>query len=376
MAQQLAGKVPQSDFPNPPAAASTNPKSTITVPAGTKISLSLSRPLWARSAKAGDVVYSVTVFPVAVGNEMAIPPGTYVEGKIDALKRPRWLAQHAEFQLHFTKLVFVNGYTVELADVLENLGSGGNQASSSNGVPAQLGLAEKANTPAADIEAAVAHVYVEVTSSNDVLLDNGAPIEMILQVPLRLDGDAVAGAVQGTRPPQITATKSSTKCVPTAGTVGTPDTVIPGSPGTPPTVIPGPPGFPDTVIPGTPATPATVIPGTPSYPGRACPGPPIVTSEPSGKDAHTKTVTLPAAMKVGGTLLTAGTYELRWTGEGPTAQVEILENKKPIGQAAARIVILGTKSPADHTVQRTNADGSVALESMQFAGETFALFFD
>jgi hypothetical protein len=339
------------------------------------VALSLTRPLWAKTTNVGNVVYSVTAFPVAVGNDIAIPPGTYVEGRIDALTRPHWLTQHAEFQLHFTKLVFANGYTVELPDVIEDLTSAGNQGVSGSTSASRTAAAANASATV-DIEAAVARIYVEVTSNNDILLDNGAPIEMLLQAPLLLDADAVGAAARGAKPVQLAATKSSTRCMPTPGTTGTPDTVIPGSPGTPPTVIPGAPGFPDTVIPGIPATPDTVIPGTPGFAGTSCPGPPIVASLPIGKDAHTKTVTLVSAMRVGGTLLSVGKYQIRWTGLGPTAQVEITENKKQVVQAQARVVLLGKKSIADEAAPHANADGSVSLVSLQFAGEAFALFFD
>jgi hypothetical protein len=375
MGRAALAQAPRADVQNPPQDASASQKSTITVPAGTKVALSLTRPLWAKTTNVGDVVYSVTAFPLAVGNDMAIPPGTYVEGRIDALTRPHWLSQHAEFQLHFTKLVFASGYTVELPDVIENLTSAGSQGLSGKG-SGQPSTAGSGANGSVDIEAAVARVYVEVASTNDVLLDNGAPIEMLFQVPLLLDADGVAAAVRGAKPLQLTATKSSTKCMPTPGTPGTPDTVIPGSPGTPPTVIPGGPGMPDTVIPGTPATPDTVIPGTPGFSGTSCPGPPIVTSEPIGKDAHTKTVTLTSGLQVGGKPLSAGKYQIRWTGLGPTAQVEILENKKQVAQVQARVVLLGKKSTSDEVVPRRNADGSVSLVTLEFAGEAFALLFD
>jgi hypothetical protein len=375
MMQELAAQAQQAEVQNLPQDASTNQKPAITVPAGTTVALSLTRPLWAKTANVGGVVYTVTAFPVAVGNDMAIPPGTYVEGRIDTLTRPHWLSPHAEFQFHFTKLVFANGYTVELPDVSENMMSVSNQGGSASITASRTASAAEANAMV-DIEAAVARIYVEVTANNDVLLDNGAPIEMLLQAPLLLDADAVAAAVRGAKPLQLGATKSSTRCMPTPGTTGTPDTVIPGSPGTPPTVIPGAPGFPDTVIAGTPATPDTVIPGTPGFPGTSCPGPPIVTSEPIGKDAHTKTVMLTSGMQVGGKLLSAGKYQIRWTGLGPTAQVEITENKKQVVQAPARVLLLGKKSTSDEVVPRSNADGSVSLVTLEFAGESFALFFD
>ena len=369
LSQQAAAQAPQSDFQPPTQDASTHEKPAIIVPAGTKVALTLTSPIWARSANVGDTIHSATSFPVAIGNEMAIPPGTYVEGKIDALRPPGWFSNHAEFQLHFTKLVFANGYTVELAIVPEDL------ASSASAPHLTAGTSATRNSTIY-IAAAFARVYVEVTPRNDVLLDNGAPIEMLLQSPLSLDPDSVAAAVRRSKPLQFTATKSSTRCMPTPGTPGTPDTVIPGSSGTPATVIPGAPGMPDTVIPGIPATPPTVIPGTPGTPGTVCPGPPIVTSVPIAKDVHTKTITVSSAMQVGGAQLAAGKYQIRWTGLGPRAPVEIVLNKKQVIQTNARVVILGIRPSADEVVPRTNADGTTSLGSLQFAGETFALFFD
>jgi hypothetical protein len=382
-AQEVARSAPQSEAQSPPQDASTTQKSILTVPPGTKVSLALTRPIWAKTVQVGDTVYSATAFPVAVGNDMAIPPGTYVEGKIDALKRPGWLSGHAEFQLHFTKLIFANGYTVELSDVVADSSGGANQALSGNSAaaPPAPGTGATASGPV-DIEPAVARIYVDVSSRSDVLLDNGAPIEMLLQTPLSLESGSVAAAVRRSKPLQITQTKSSTRCVPTSGTPGSPDTVIPGtpgSPGTPDTVIPGGPGMPPTVIPGIPATagtPPTIIPGTPGTVGTACPAPPIVIPQPAEQDVHTKTVTLTNPLQIGGTQLAAGKYQIRWTGLGPAARVEILQNKKQVVVAAARVVILGKKSLADAAVPRTNADGSVSLESLQFAAEAFALFFD
>jgi hypothetical protein len=306
MAQEAAAQAPQPEVPRPPQDASTNQKSTITVPAGTKVALALTSPIWEKAAKVWDTVHAATAFPVTVDNDMVIPPGTYVEGRIDALTRPRWLSAHAEFQLHFTKLIFANGYTVELPDVIENAAGAGSQAQTSNVKAFQPAMNADASSGAgADIEAAVARVYVDVTSRSDILLDNGAPIEMLLQSPLSLDAGSVVAAVSRSKPLQIGPSKSSTRCVPTPGTPGTPDTVIPGTPGTPGTpdiIIPGAPGMPSTVIPGTPATPGTpptVIPGTPGFAGTVCPGPPIVTPAPTGKDLYTKTIALTGPVQVG-----------------------------------------------------------------------------
>lgn len=343
-AQEPAATPSQSDLSGQPEKRSTPEKSTITVPAGTKVVLALTTPVWAKTAKPGDNVYSATAFPVAVNNDMAIPPGTYVEGKIDALTRPTWRSNRAEFQMHFTKMIFANGYTVEL--------------------------------PATPAKVATATVHVQISSRSDILLDNGSQIEMVLQSPLALDAESVAAAVRRSKPLLIAPVKSATLCRPIPATPGTSDTVIPGTPATPPTVIPGGPGMPDTVIPGSPGTPSTVIPGIPGSPGVSCPDPPIVISGPNIQDVHTESFQVAAPLRLAGKQLSAGIYQVTWAGIGPVAEVDIMQNGKRIVRARARIVSLDKKPSQNELESRNNPDGSVSLESLRFAGGTFALFFD
>jgi hypothetical protein len=370
LSQGRATASPQTTPPTQPPTNSANDTAKIIVPDGTSVVLSLTSPLWAKSVKVGDSIYASTAFPVAVDNQMAIPPGTCTEGVIDALTRPRLLSSHAELQIHFTKLIFANGYTIELKP-------------SSGDVQVSEGIEPTKVTPAIpNVEPAVAFVYADVSARSDVLLDNGAQFEMILQTPLALDARSVAAAVRRSAPLQFSALKSSTRCVPTLGTPGTSDTVIPGTPGTPgtpDTVIPGGPGMPPTIIPGTPGTPGTpptIIPGTPGTAGTTCPGPPIVTSPPANKDQRTKTFALTNSFQVGGVQLSPGTYQAAWTGMGPRAQVEILQNKKVVARAQAKVLILAGKSPDNAALPRANANGTNSLSSLRFAGEDFALFFD
>jgi hypothetical protein len=334
----------------------------------------LTSPILARTAKVGDGVYAQAVFPVAVKNQMAIPPGTYVLGQIDMLTRPGWLSPHAQFQIHFTKIIFANGYTVELAGA-QNVATGpppAQPASAASGTPL---------APPDDVIAAVASAYVEVSSANDVLLDNGTQIEMVLQLPLRLDAASVAAAVRLSNPALLAHLKSASLCRPIPGTPGTPDTVIPGTPGTPgtpPTVIPGGPGMPDIVIPGTPATPGTpdtVIRGTPGTPGVRCPSPPLVIPNPKVQ-SNKESFQINAPVRVSGVLLSAGSYEVTWQGSGPSTQADIFQNGSMVVSVPARVVLLNKKSPADVAGTRTNPDGSVLLHSLRFAGQTFALYFD
>jgi len=349
-------------------AQQTSPKPKIVVPAGTSIPLALTEPVLARSAKAGESVYAQTAFPVIVDKQMAIPPGTYVQGQIDSLTRPGWLSPHAQFQIHFTKIIFATGYTVELADL----------RNTNEEAPSAAPAATVTATPqplAGDVLAAVATPYVVISSASDVLLDNGSQIEMVLQVPLRLNAVKVAAAVRqaNSRPPFPF--KSATRCRPIPATQGTPDTVIPGTPGTPPTVIPGGPGMPDTVIPGTPGTPSTVIPGTPGTPALPCSGPPVVASNPKPQ-SYRKPLQISSPLRVSNTLLAAGSYQFAWNGAGPSAQVEVLENGNSAARVPARVVLLNAESRTDAIGTSANADGSLSLGSLRFAGEKLALYFD
>ncbi len=244
-----------------------------TLPVGSKIELAVTAPVWARSAKAGDALYTQVDFPVTAGNTIAIPSGTYVQGTIQSIVRPSRFKGRAQIQALFTTVIFANGYTVPLPNLPV-------AASSTQPVASSLQTSVTLSPPAPT----VMELTVNLSSSNDLLLDNGTQFDIALAAPLSLDTKQLAAAIPLSRTVDLGKFKSATQCRPTPGTPGspgTPDTVIPGSPGTPDTTIPGGPGMPDTVIPGTPSTPPTVIPGipgTPGFPGRNCPPAPIVIS--------------------------------------------------------------------------------------------------
>lgn len=352
---------------NPPdknSAADSPQTAQIQIPAGTTVPLALTRALWMKTAGAGDAVYAETVFPVAVNNQIAIPAGTYAEGQIDSLTRPGIFSPHAQLQIHFTKLVFANGYTVIFS----------NQ-------PAQdiTALAPAAdNTRRNDVLPAVSAPYVQVSAASDILLDNGAQIEMVLQTPLRIDAPMALNAASHSNP-ALAAFKTASLCRPTPGTPGTPgtpDTVIPGSPGTPDTVIPGAPGQPDIVIPGAPATPDTVIPGTPGMPGTpgtACPGPPVVSSSPKQFKGDFQ---LDAPALLYGQTLAPGKYQLSWTGLEPVVTFEIMQKGRGVLRASAHLLLLARNSPANDARTNKRADGTQTLQSLQFVGQNCELDFD
>ncbi len=238
-------------------AASTAAGPGIVLPAGTEVALVITRPVQAKGVKPQDAIYAQTTFPVIASSGMAIPPGTYVEGTIVSVTKPTRRVGRAVLRIQFTEIIFANGYTVSLPGA---------------------GAAAAQNTQD------TMDVTVQASTANDLLLDNGAQMEMTLQSALRLSARRIAAAIPLSRAVLPGQLLSATMCRPTEGypgtpgTPGTPDTVIPG---TPDTVIPGANGMPDTVIPGIPAstipgTPGT--PGTPDMPGTSCPAAPLVIS--------------------------------------------------------------------------------------------------
>lgn len=239
------------------------------LPAGTKLELAVTSPIWARTAKPGDVLYTQVDFPVIIGKAVGIPAGTYVQGTIQSLTRPSRFKGRAEIQVLLTTVIFANGYVIQLPTLPGSVPT-----------PQNLPAPNSPNPPLPTLM----KLTIDVSASSDLLLDNGAQFDAILAAPLSLDPSQLKQAIAISRPVDLAQLKSASMCRPTPGTPGTPgtpDTVIPGTPGTPDTTVPGGPGMPDIVIPGTPPTPATVIPGspgTPGFPGTSCARAPIIVS--------------------------------------------------------------------------------------------------
>ncbi|RSL16639.1 type IV secretion system protein VirB10 [Edaphobacter aggregans] len=100
--------------PVPAQETATPAVQTITIPPGTVVPLTLVSPINGRSTKVGDAVRAVVAFPVTVGDQVAIPAGTYVEGTITSLTAQAKKTQQQNVQIHFTRLLYANGYTAML----------------------------------------------------------------------------------------------------------------------------------------------------------------------------------------------------------------------------------------------------------------------
>ena len=196
-------------------AASPALSHTVVVPAGTKVLLALRSGVNTRSAQPGDGVYLSSTFPVVVGNRVAIPAGVYVQGVVDRVQRAGRVKGRAAVSMHFTTMIFANGSVVEIPGVLDSLpGATDAKVKDAEGNVQQAGSKGKdAGTIARGAEAgagvgaiggaiggsplagagygAIAGgltglVYTLLTRGNDVNLEQGQTVEMVLQRPLTL----------------------------------------------------------------------------------------------------------------------------------------------------------------------------------------------
>lgn len=314
---QEQGNAPQNPEPQSGQTQAEIKSAMVTIPAGTRIALVLTQPIQSRYVRRGDDIYAQINAPVDSGNEVVIPPGTFVQGKVDKLGRN---GGRGELNLESMSITFPDGYVAPIsgpitlesdegyaikdpghgrmagAFALPFAGAGigalighsvgssqstlttslppgcnpsfPNCLSSSMQVPGRKGIDTGIGVVVGGAVGGIASI-VMLVSSHDFYLVAGAPIQMTLQHPVTLQQDEVAEAVrqsiQRPVPEQPIAQRPQPPLPPPNtdhGTCYTPD-----APGTPPTVIPGVPG-PDG-IPGPP----TIIPGTPPIPGTPYPCP-------------------------------------------------------------------------------------------------------
>jgi hypothetical protein len=203
-------------------APATPSQQTITVPSGTTVALALENPIQTKLAKHGDAIRAATLFPVTVGTEVAIPAGTYVEGTLDKVIK-NGLGGHPELKVHFTRMLFSNGYDVPLEGAVSTasaehadrdpsaLSAVGSQTIPANALafqqpppPPQLtpppapgpskGLVIGISVGVA-VATAVGAILWSRHRRGDVLLDAGWQFQMVLQHPLTLDEQKVAAAL-------------------------------------------------------------------------------------------------------------------------------------------------------------------------------------
>jgi hypothetical protein len=213
---------PSSAAPGLAASETSADSKAYTVPAGTKVLLSLKSGVNTKTARAGDGVYLISTFPVIVGSHVLIPTGVYVQGVVDKVERPGRVKGRAKLLMHFTTMIFPNGQVVGIPGTVNDLpGSGGPSVKGEEGTIEQAsnkgkdagniakggvigatggvigGAASGSPGPAAAIGglAGVAGgvIYTLLTRGDEVVIPEGTSLEMVMQRPLELQASQLAG---------------------------------------------------------------------------------------------------------------------------------------------------------------------------------------
>jgi hypothetical protein len=156
---------------------------------------------------------------VTVGTQLAIPVGTYVEGVIDKVMKGG--RSGPSLQMHFTRLLYANGYSVAVDGANTQAkalipkssspeptafagASGSNYALSAQQSPGSPALQPPASHTGAIVGAMVGSAVAGIVAivlmahhqggGSTVLFDTGWQFEMVLESPLSVDAASVDAA--------------------------------------------------------------------------------------------------------------------------------------------------------------------------------------
>ena len=176
----------------------------------------LKHAISTKGSREGDAVYAETTFPVVINERVVIPPGTYVQGRITHIQRAGRLKGRAEVLMHFTTLIYPSGYTVVMpgalknapgvdkADVKDDEGTvredsqkgekagkaaeHGIQGAEGGALIGALGTGSRAGAGiGAGLGGAAGVAIAMLSRGNDVKMDVGTSIEMVIQRDVTLD---------------------------------------------------------------------------------------------------------------------------------------------------------------------------------------------
>lgn len=223
------------------AAPATAPKRTYTVPAGTKVLLTLRSAVNTKNAKPGDGVYLASAFPVVVGNRVMIPAGVYVQGMVDRVQRAGHVKGRAQLDMHFTSIIFPNGSVVEIPGLVDNLPGASKQQVKDDGEGTiqqdgdktrNMGKVAEVSVPTGATVGSIAGLgsghplagglggvgaglaaaglVALFTRGADVNIEPGTQVEMVLQRPLILEDANLSSVVaDGAAPALVPAVQPS-----------------------------------------------------------------------------------------------------------------------------------------------------------------------
>ena len=165
----------------PPAASvAANPLAVrLTVPGGTEVVLILSTPVGSATSMVGDRVEGTTTSAILVGDRVAIPAGSTIQGHVTAVdpatKGPEISEKGGALELVFTEVTTPVGDSATMSSSLTSLAS-------SKGETAGIGKIIGGHTK----DAAIGTGIAAGSMGNDVLIPAGSALAITLDQPLTI----------------------------------------------------------------------------------------------------------------------------------------------------------------------------------------------
>jgi hypothetical protein len=183
------------------------------IPAGTVIPVNLTSRISTKHAKEGDGIYAQTAVPIAVNNEIVIPAGSFLRGKISHVKQPGRIKGRAELTFSFQNITLPTGASFEIyaslggtggtverkgeATVVRDKGDDGEQvvtdSAKGGGTGAVVGAvygggvggAAKGAAVGAAAGAAGSGLAALIRRGDALILEPGTMIEIVLDQPIQ-----------------------------------------------------------------------------------------------------------------------------------------------------------------------------------------------
>jgi hypothetical protein len=199
------------------------PAKEITIPAGTKIPVTLKNAISTKGNHVGDPIYAQSTFPVVINERVVVPAGTYVQGRIGAIRPAGRIKGRAEVLVHFTTLIYPSGYTVLLPGSIESapgvdkaqvkdkegtIQGDGNKGKTVGTIAqpaaegALTGAVLRGGTGAligAGIGGAVGTAIAALSHGNEVKMGPGTTLEVVLQRDVPVDGSRIKAVASAER---------------------------------------------------------------------------------------------------------------------------------------------------------------------------------
>ena len=223
----ILGQTNEGTKSSPPPATSA---SKVFIPVGTKVPLALKHAISTKGSHEGDAVYAETTFPVVVNGKVLVPAGTFVQGRISHVQRAGRVKGRAEVLMHFTSLIYPSGYTVLLPGAVqsapgvdkagvkdegaiqadgqtgEKLGKAARNGTGGAAAGAVIGGLPTGSAAAAGIGAGIGGAagiaWALLSRGNDVKLDAGTTVEMVIQRDIPLDPSRLPETTRASSLPQ------------------------------------------------------------------------------------------------------------------------------------------------------------------------------